>query len=280
MQTEKKIDAAAVLRAALTVTRKELHDYVSAEAHNEGTVLAVEKADKALAATAHVADGREYGQLTATEIGMLVSEHFKGTGADMMDAQRWIGFVRAIEDAAPISEASAAGCHHQFSFNPEERHAECDLCGAPYVDVDADAVAQQDAKAKQAGCLSEVEQLRHDQAVAVMPLIGPLLDAFEGAQRCDLEDVSTGLVRYLRAINSAMEGNISAASSSEASADRDSEMAALRASLAARTPAIVGSIGNDEKFQRLAHDYRIYATDGAFTALADYIDTIIQGASK
>lgn len=57
-----------------------------------------------------------------------------------------------------------------------------------------------------AGDLSEFEKLRSEQAAAVMPLIGPLLDAFEGAQRGDLEDVSTDLVRYLKAINCAMEG--------------------------------------------------------------------------
>jgi hypothetical protein len=54
--------------------------------------------------------------------------------------------------------------------------------------------------------LTEVERLRQEQSAAVMPIIGPLLDAYEGTQKHDLAEISPSLVRHLKAINQAMEG--------------------------------------------------------------------------
>jgi hypothetical protein len=53
---------------------------------------------------------------------------------------------------------------------------------------------------------SLIESLRQEQERLVMPLIGPLLDAYDGTQKKDLADLSPGLVRLLNAINAAMEG--------------------------------------------------------------------------
>jgi hypothetical protein len=50
----------------------------------------------------------------------------------------------------------------------------------------------------------ERDRLRAAQAAAVMPLIGPLLDAWEGADHDALED-QTELVKQIQAINFAME---------------------------------------------------------------------------
>lgn len=55
---------------------------------------------------------REGSKLNATEIGMLVSEHFKGTGTDMMDAPRWIGFVRAIESRSAQAADVSTPCRN------------------------------------------------------------------------------------------------------------------------------------------------------------------------
>lgn len=54
----------------------------------------------------------------------------------------------------------------------------------------------------------EIERLRKAQAKAVMPLIGPLLDAFEGLPndfRSEMEEHAESLVQYLTDIESAME---------------------------------------------------------------------------
>jgi hypothetical protein len=52
---------------------------------------------------------------------------------------------------------------------------------------------------------THLDALRQRQALAVMPLIGPLLDAYEGTQKADLAEMSPSLVRHLKAINQAME---------------------------------------------------------------------------
>ena len=55
-----------------------------------------------------------------------------------------------------------------------------------------------------AGVQGERERLRAEQAERVMPLIGPLLDAYEGAPKDELADVSEDLLSYLSQINQAM----------------------------------------------------------------------------
>lgn len=50
----------------------------------------------------------------------------------------------------------------------------------------------------------EVERLRAAQTAAVMPLIGPLLDAWENADR-EVMDDEPELAKWLKAINTAME---------------------------------------------------------------------------
>jgi hypothetical protein len=56
----------------------------------------------------------------------------------------------------------------------------------------------------------ERERMRADQAAAVMPQIGPLLDAWEGISN-DVKGAITieapGLVRHLKSINRSMEGD-------------------------------------------------------------------------
>lgn len=57
---------------------------------------------------------------------------------------------------------------------------------------------------------SEVERLRARQTKTVMPLIGGLLDAWEGVPndfRCDIKEHAASLADYLDAINRKMEGD-------------------------------------------------------------------------
>lgn len=63
----------------------------------------------------------------------------------------------------------------------------------------------------------EIERLRKEQAAAVMPLIGPLLDAYEGMQKHDLKQLSPSLARHLNAIALAVDLD-SAAAPSQATA--------------------------------------------------------------
>lgn len=55
-----------------------------------------------------------------------------------------------------------------------------------------------------AGAQGERERLRAEQAERVMPLIGPLLDAYEGAPKDELAGLSEGLLSCLSQINQAM----------------------------------------------------------------------------
>ena len=55
----------------------------------------------------------------------------------------------------------------------------------------------------------EVESLRQEQSRAVMPLIGPLLDAWEGVPndvKSQMEEEALDLCHYLRRIERAMDG--------------------------------------------------------------------------
>lgn len=55
----------------------------------------------------------------------------------------------------------------------------------------------------------ELEQLRRKQMRAVMPLIGPLLDAWDGAPndlKGEIEEGATDLAEALDSIRDAMEG--------------------------------------------------------------------------
>lgn len=53
---------------------------------------------------------------------------------------------------------------------------------------------------------SEIERLRDKQTEQIMPMIGPLLDAFE-AHKNDLAEISPELVKWLKNINQVMIGN-------------------------------------------------------------------------
>lgn len=55
--------------------------------------------------------------------------------------------------------------------------------------------------------LHEMAELRRRQVASVMPLIGPLLDAWDGMPndlKYDLEDGAPDLVRIMRSINAVM----------------------------------------------------------------------------
>ena len=70
---------------------------------------------------------------------------------------------------------------------------------------------------------SEREQLRHAQAAVVMPMIGPLLDAWENSDR-DVMSQEPELSKQLKNINSAMED---ADTHPAPSAPKDDQIAAL-----------------------------------------------------
>lgn len=76
---------------------------------------------------------------------------------------------------------------------------------------------------------SEVERLRAEQAIAVMPLIGPLLDAWEWACRMDgFKSDHSELHKQLRAIDNAMEGRPAAPLATDAGVLSNAQRCSLK----------------------------------------------------
>lgn len=88
-------------------------------------------------------------------------------------------------------------------------HVQCDSCSATGAvssySKGAAAVWNTRALTQRPAAQTEREQLRSAQAGAVMPLIGPLLDAWENADR-EVMSQEPELSKQLKAINNAMEG--------------------------------------------------------------------------